>query len=368
MKRAALAGVAVVVVAAITLLALARTGSHGAASASSPVPVSTAVVARTDLATTIQAAGTLGYAGSYELVNQAAGRFITALPAAGRVLARGEIVYEVDGTAIPLFYGPRPMWRDLGAGITPGPDVAQLDDNLIALGFDDGGRLTASDQFTAFTGAAVRAWQRARGIAATGVVSTGDVVCAPGPVRIASVAGAVGAPARPGGVIAQATSTARAVDVELPVAQEYLVHIGDDVTVTLADGRTTTPGVVFAIGTAAATAANPNSPNGSGSGGAGGGPGGDSVDVTVALRDPGAAGTLDVADVTVNIVSARIKGVLAVPINALVALVEGGYAVEVVDSGARRLVPVEPGLFANSLVQVTGSGISAGTRVEVPAS
>jgi len=90
--------------------------------------------------------------------------------------------------------------------------------------------------------------------------------------------------------------------------------------------------------------------------------------VTVALRDPGAAGTLDVADVTVNIVSARIKGVLAVPINALVALVEGGYAVEVVDSGARRLVPVEPGLFANSLVQVTGSGISAGTRVEVPAS
>jgi len=130
--------------------------------------VSTAVVARTDLATTIQAAGTLGYAGSYELVNQAAGRFITALPAAGRVLARGEIVYEVDGTAIPLFYGPRPMWRDLGAGVTPGPDVAQLDDNLIALGFDDGGRLTASDQFTAFTGAAVRAWQRARGIAATG--------------------------------------------------------------------------------------------------------------------------------------------------------------------------------------------------------
>jgi hypothetical protein len=63
--------------------------------------------------------------------------------------------------------------------------------------------------------------------------------------------------------------------------------------------------------------------------------------------------------------------VLAVTVSALVALAGGGYAVEVMHgSGATatgRLVAVWTGLFSATLVQVSGPGIAAGQRVEVPA-
>jgi len=60
--------------------------------------------------------------------------------------------------------------------------------------------------------------------------------------------------------------------------------------------------------------------------------------------------------------------VLAVPISALVALAGGGYAVEVVHGTARQLVAVQTGLFSPTLVQVSGAGLAAGMRVEVPSS
>jgi hypothetical protein len=60
-----------------------------------------------------------------------------------------------------------------------------------------------------------------------------------------------------------------------------------------------------------------------------------------------------------------------VPVNALLALASGGYAVEVVaPDGVHHLVAVQLGLFDDTagLVQVTGSGLAAGQRVVVPAS
>ena len=56
--------------------------------------------------------------------------------------------------------------------------------------------------------------------------------------------------------------------------------------------------------------------------------------MTVRLIQPAAAGHLDQAPVSVNIVSAQARDVLAVPVSALVALAGGGYAVEVVQGGA----------------------------------
>jgi hypothetical protein len=50
-----------------------------------------------------------------------------------------------------------------------------------------------------------------------------------------------------------------------------------------------------------------------------------------------------------------------------VALAGGGYGVWI-DSGAtRHLVAVSPGLFADTLVEVTAAGLRVGDRVEVPA-
>ncbi len=94
--------------------------------------------------------------------------------------------------------------------------------------------------------------------------------------------------------------------------------------------------------------------------------------MTVQLARPQAAGNLDQAPVAVNIISAQARGVLAVPVSALVALAGGGYAVEVVQGtgshATTRLAPVRTGLFSATLVQVTGPGLAAGQDVDVPSS
>ena len=88
--------------------------------------------------------------------------------------------------------------------------------------------------------------------------------------------------------------------------------------------------------------------------------------MTVALDDPAAAAGLDEAPVTVTVVTDRRDGVVAVPVTSLLALVEGGYAVEVADpGGGTHLVAVVPGFFADDLVEVSGD-VAPGDRVVVP--
>ena len=90
------------------------------------------------------------------------------------------------------------------------------------------------------------------------------------------------------------------------------------------------------------------------------------VTITLDRTPPGA--TLDQAPVNVNITTERADDVLAVPVNALLALAGGGFGVEVVTGNTTHLVGVTTGLYSNTLVQVSGAGITAGTRVEVPSS
>ena len=345
-----------------------RTGSQAAAA----VATSSAPVVRADLTNTIQVAGTLGYAGSRTIVDQATGTAFTALPAPGAVIQRGQALYEVDGTPVILFYGTRPSWRALYAGVAAGPDVTQLDRNLIALGFGDG--LTVSGYFTAATAYAVERWQAARGLPVTGTVPLGQVAYAPGALRVTAVTAVPGAPPQPGTGVLAATSTAPVVLAQVPASQEYLVRAGDAVTVTLPDGVTTVPGTVAAVSPVASAAPGSGSGQAQGQAAAQGAgqatapaTGQASVQVTIRLGRLAAASRLDQAPVTVGIVSARARGVLAVPVSALVALAGGGYAVEVVHGSGGHLVTVRTGLFAQTLVQVSGPGLTAGQRVEVPA-
>jgi len=131
------------------------------------------------------------------------------------------------------------------------------------------------------------------------------------------------------------------------------------VTVTL-PGNNTTPGVVTSVGKVAAFPPS----------GQVGGSSGPTIEVTVRLLHAAAAGTLDQAPVDVSITGASVRDVLAVPVNALLALAGGGYAVEEVEAdGGHRLVAVRPGLFddAQGLVEVSGTGLAAGQHVVVPA-
>jgi hypothetical protein len=372
-RRAGLV-VAPLVIAGVTagvVLGVPRLRNEHPATSGGAVPVSTAPVVRTDLVNTTQVTGSLGYQGAYTLVNQVQGTAFTGLPQPGATVRRGQRLYEVDGTPVVLFYGGRPEWRALSPGVAGGPDVAQLDANLIALGYGAG--LTVSTYYTDSTAYAVELWQSAEGLPVTGTVPLGQVAYAPGPLRITSVTPSLGAVPQPGGQVLTATSPVPVVVAALPVNQEYLVKAGDRVTVTLPDGVTTTQGVVASV-SSVATAAGVGGPSGGptpGPGG-GGGSGGSqaTVQMTVRLVHPAAAGNLDQAPVTVNIVTAQARDVLAVPINALVALAGGGYAVEVTRGGAAsaaaRLVAVQTGLFSNTLVQVSGPGLSVGMNVEVP--
>src|SRR6266550_9620551 len=103
--------------AGLTAWWLATTRHTGPATA--VVPVATAAVVRTNLATTTQMSGTIGYADSYTITAQLPGT-ITALPGPGAVVTRGHPAFEVDGSGVFLFYGTRPAWRSFEIGMTPG--------------------------------------------------------------------------------------------------------------------------------------------------------------------------------------------------------------------------------------------------------
>jgi hypothetical protein len=68
----------------------------------------------------------------------------------------------------------------------------------------------------------------------------------------------------------------------------------------------------------------------------------------------------------VHVTTQTAHGVLAVPVDALLALDGGGEGVEVVAGGLHRILTVQTGLFSGTQVAITGPGITAGAQVEVP--
>jgi hypothetical protein len=92
------------------------------------------------------------------------------------------------------------------------------------------------------------------------------------------------------------------------------------------------------------------------------------VPVTITLDNTPPGSTLDQAPVNVDITTQTASNILAVPVNALLALQGGGYGVDVVKGSTSHLVGVTTGLYANNMVQVSGPGLSAGMRVQVPSS
>jgi hypothetical protein len=284
----------------------------------------------------------------------------TKLPSVGELLSRGESVYEISGQQVVLLYGSTFPTRAFVAGMSAGPDVAELNANLQALGYGQG---LAGETFTAATAVAIRAFQSARGQRVTAELPLGSVVVEPGPVRVTSVTATVGQAVMPGPVLG-ITSTARQVKIALSAAQQASVQLGDTVTITLPDNQTT-PGHITYV---SSVASSPSSGKSGGGGGGGEEEGSPTIEVDATPTDPAATGHLDQAPVNVSITTERVRGVLAVPIDALLALAGGGYALEVAEGGAHRLEAVNLGLFddADGLVQVKGEGVSAGQRVVVP--
>jgi peptidoglycan hydrolase-like protein with peptidoglycan-binding domain len=363
-------GIALAAAAGFAARGLWPGGTHPAVTTA--VPVGTAVVVRTDLSARQQVAGTLGYAGFFTVASEADSGLLTWLPVPGDVVRRGHPLFAVDGQPVTLLYGAIPAWRTFEPGMSPGPDVGQLQRNLAALGFAPG---PADGQFGWSTEVAVERWQQAHGMTVTGTIALGEVAFLPGPLRVTTVAQQLGATVAAGTSVLSGTSTTPAVQVWLGVGGPT-VRPGDRVLVTLPDGTTTVQGTVRTVGTVASAQGDAGTNGGSGgsssgagtSGGSSGGSGSaDVIPVTITIASAIPSG-LDQAPVQVSITDSRADGVLAVPVTALLAAPGGGYEVQVAMGGPRgRLIPVTTGLFddANGLVAVTGPGLAAGLSVTV---
>ena len=329
------------------------TTTGGGQASQAGTATSSVAITRQDLIARTEVDGTLGYAGQQNVSGQLQGT-VTAVPKAGTLVELGQSLYSVDNRPVTLLYGDLPAWRRLAAGMADGPDVKQLEQNLVALGHATEADVAVDEKFTAATTAAVKKWQKATGAEETGAVELGQAVFLPGALRVAEVKAEKGASAPPGSPVLTGTSTSRVVQIDLDATKQALAKVGDKVDVKLADGRVT-PGSIASVGSVAQTKGQGESAK-------------RVVAVTVTLDDPGATGTVDQAPVKVGITSDSRKGVLAVPVNALLALAEGGYGVRVVDAtGPGRIVGVTPGMFARGMVEITGDGLVEGTQVEVPA-
>ncbi|KUL27770.1 hypothetical protein ADL15_33560 [Actinoplanes awajinensis subsp. mycoplanecinus] len=321
------------------------------------VEVATVAVERTDLSTAKTMPGNLGY-GVPRAVKATSGT-VTWLPSVGAAVKRGGVLYRNDDHPVVVLYGTTPLFRELNGPDLTGRDVRVVLDNLRALGYP------VSDQpqqtkpkppkppvrpgdgvLTPQAILAIKAWQLDAGLPVTGVIKPADVVVLPGPTRVSRVTAQVGDPAS--GEILAVTGSKKAVTVPVRVSELGSIKTGVAVQVEL-PGGSTTPGKVSRID----RNARPAEADGQDATAA-------EVDVTVTVQDAKAVKNLDSAPVQVSFAGESRKDILAVPVAALLALREGGHAVQVAGG---RLVAVETGMFAMGLVEVSGDGLAEGTRV-----
>jgi len=335
-RRGALAVSLLAAALAGAVTAVALRGGQAAPAAPAPPGLAMATVVRTDLVATALTGGTLGYAAARPLVNQVAGIY-TWLPRPGALVRAGGVLYRVDDTPVTLMAGPVPAWRPFGMGMTDGPDVRQLQAGLIAGHYAGGLFTTPTGHYDLATADAVERWQAARGLTVTGWIPLGQVVFLPTAILVGAMNVAAGEAAAPGQRPYQVTTGQRTVTVPLnPTLPPATV--GESVSIAL-PSQATVPGKITAVS--------------SGSG-------------QLTVTPSGATGTGVNVQVQVSLAVQSARGVLAVPVSALLALAGGGYGLEVVTpSGAHRVVGVTAGLFASGQVQVSGPGITAGTRVVV---
>jgi hypothetical protein len=333
---AAAAAVLVVVSGAVV-----TSGAEQATPAAVGAPANTARVVKGELSSMVSLDGTLTHrarsdGSPYPAINQARGIY-TKLPVEGDKLDCGDVLYRVDDDPVLLLCGTVPAYRDLRTS-DRGKDARQLTRNLRALGYDS-----------------LKALQRDKGLRRTGTLALGDAVFLPGSMRISKVSGKVGGSARPGAEVAQATSDALEVQVNLEASQQGEVKVGDRAQITL-PGNRSVMGKVNRLGKVARTAEE------------GDDVGNATIPAYVSLDKPAEARGLDRAPVQVDITTTGVPSALSVPVTALVGKSGGGFAVEVVrEHGRRRLVAVKLGLFdtANGRVQVEGE-LDEGDQVVVP--
>ncbi|MFB7368402.1 peptidoglycan-binding protein [Streptomyces sp. NPDC056222] len=316
------------------------------------LPPATATIVRTDLVQSKTVDGRLDFAGR-RAVKSAVEGTITVAAEESRTVTRGRALYELNDKPVTLLYGQVPMFREMKPG-DRGTDVLQLERNLRDLGFGRG--LYVDPRYDAATESAVRQWQKSLNREPTGRVGKGDVVFQPDQVKIVSVDAALADQVGPDRPVLTIASTKPVVRAALEQTDVALTAPGTRVEVTLPSGRAV-PGKV--TGTARPEAAGPT--EGSGAAGQNG--------ITVEVTLDGAASAVGAEDArataSVKFVSEARKGVLVVPVEAIVALrgENGGYGLQLVQGTSTRLVRVDTGMTADGRIEVSGPDLREGLTV-----
>lgn len=311
--------------------------------------VETVTVTRGDLTETVDRNGSVGFGSESTLPIEADG-LVTETRESGDTVGPGEVLVRISNRPVTLAEGTQPLYRELrrvGAGerdvandrigLQTGPDVEQLQRFLLAAGFDDNGRLEADGTFGLTTERAVEDWQRDVGHPATGKVDRSQLVFVAGQVRIES------APAV-GQLFSSVSVTSGSPKVTLTVsdAQRSFFAVGSNVELESL-GSTATGQVTSQKRTV----------NEEGS---------TAYAIEIELAAGSDLGDAETAKVIATKTSA--ENVLSVPVRALVALAEGGWAVQVDASGGPMLTAVELGLVIDGRAEI--SGIDEGTELVVP--
>jgi peptidoglycan hydrolase-like protein with peptidoglycan-binding domain len=234
---------------------------------------------------------------------------------------------------------------------TSGIDILQLEEALAALGYEAGDAFIADGIYTLETTQSILAFQAATGLEQDGIIDLGEVIFLPGEVRITNQLATKGSSISEGTPVLGISLSEKVVYMNLPADDQGVLTVGDAVTVEMPDNTLVPATVIYVSQTATPSEYGPAT-----------------FEVRIKLDDPTVAVGLDEAPVDVIIVSDSVEDVMAIPVSALVALLEGGYAVEVDTGGGQvELIAVEVGFFStDNMIEITSGTLEPGDQVVVP--
>jgi peptidoglycan hydrolase-like protein with peptidoglycan-binding domain len=274
-------------------------------------------------------------------------------------IGSGSVLYTVDDLPVVGIVTTETFDRALLDGVEDGDDVAVLEQMLLDLGYDADGDLEVDDEFDEATTEALTDFEEDlqdtwEDVVADGELSLDEFVVVDPDVRIDQVTARDSDNVATGSELFTYGTVGgnRIVTTAITVADQDKLPEGAEVDIEFPDGSVAT-GTVTAV--ASSSTIDPTNPTAD-----------PTLAVEIALSTvPDSAADLNELDVEVLIVDELAEAATVVPASALVATLDGGFAVEVVTgSTTTQFVAVDPGMFADGFVEVTG--IEPGTAVVVP--
>lgn len=273
---------------------------------------------------------------------------ITGLAPIGSPVESGQTLFLIDEVPVVAL---DPIDRVAEVLLSDTFTIVELEQALTDEGHDPDGEMTIDGTATGVTETVIERWQQANGLPVTGLAEPAWYVPTPSGQSIDAHLVADGTDLSTGGPVLTTSASRLSVEVVVDVAESDEFSVGQSVTIELAD-ESTAAGLVAEIGAVSQPAQGGQ---------------GDPTQTIVIDVVTGDDASLVEGTVIVVSIGEEVVGATVVPTRALVALAEGGFAIEkVVGDGATRLIAVEIGTFDDGVVEITDGEVSPGDEVVVP--